>query len=171
MNKTRVWTVVGCCGLALAALAWSQGMKAGLWETTSTMTWQQSPFQGMNLPPAAAQALGGGTHTAQVCVTQEEINKFGTVPPQIGHQCQLTDISITASGMTANLTCSGQMNGSGTVTASWADSTHTTGKVHFTGTMQMGPNSAPVEWTTEWSSVYKSADCGSVKPAPMPASQ
>jgi hypothetical protein len=156
---------------AFGSCAWSQGMKAGLWETTSTMTWQQSPFQEMNLPPAATQALGGGTHSVQVCVTQEQIDKFGTVPPQIGHQCQLTDLNITASGMTANLTCSGQMNGSGTVTASWADSSHSTGKVHFAGTMQMGPNSAPVEWITEWSSVYKSADCGSVKPAPMPASQ
>ena len=38
MNKTRVWTIVGCCGLALAVLAWGQArQKAGLWEVTTQM--------------------------------------------------------------------------------------------------------------------------------------
>ena len=30
--------------------------------------------------------------------------------------------------------------------------------------MQMGPESKPVEWTVESTSVYKGPDCGNVKP-------
>jgi Protein of unknown function (DUF3617) len=160
--------MAGCCVFAFAIYAWSQGMRAGLWETTSTMTWQKSPFQGMNLPPAAAAAMGGGTHTIQVCVTQKQIDKFGTVPPQMGRECQMTDVKITATGMTAGLTCTSPMAGSGTVSANWSDSSHTSSHAHFSGTMQMGPNPAPVEWTVDATSVYKGADCGSVKPAPEP---
>jgi hypothetical protein len=37
-------------------------------------------------------------------------------------------------------------------------------KVHFTGTMQMGPRSAPVGWTMQATSTYKGPDCGNVKP-------
>jgi hypothetical protein len=50
-----------------------------------------------------------------------------------------------------------------------AEPDHAKGKVHFTGTMQMGPNSRPIEWTSESTSVYKGPDCGSVQPLPMPA--
>jgi hypothetical protein len=35
----------------------------------------------------------------------------------------------------------------------------------------MGANSSPVEYTVESTSTYKGADCGSVKPLPMPASK
>ena len=46
---------------------------------------------------------------------------------------------------------------------------HATGKVHFVGSMQVGPNSKPIEWTTASSSIYKGIDCGSVKSlSPVP---
>ena len=71
--------------------------------------------------------------------------------------------------MTADLVCSGRMIGKGEVQASWSDGTHATGRIHFAGTMQAGPNTLPVEWTVDSSSVYKGPDCGSVQPMPMPA--
>lgn len=171
MSKTRVLLLAGLFAFAFAIYAWAQGMKPGLWETTSTMTWQKSPFQAMNLPAGAAanSPFGGGTHTVQVCVTQDQIDKFGTVPPQTNRGCQTSNIKISPGGMTADLTCSGPMGGSGTVKATWADSSHTTSQVHFTGTMQMGPNPLPVEWTVDSTSIYKGSDCGNVKPVTMPA--
>jgi hypothetical protein len=53
--------------------------------------------------------------------------------------------------------------------SSWSDNDHTKGKMHFLGAMQGGPNSMPVEWTVEFTSVYQGPDCGSVKPLPMPS--
>jgi hypothetical protein len=62
------------------------------------------------------------------------------------------------------------MSGKGTVAASWIDQEHTTSKVHFAGTLQAGPAPKPVEWTVESTSVFKSADCGGVKPYVAPES-
>ena len=60
------------------------------------------------------------------------------------------------------------MAGKGSVESSWTDSDHATTKVHFPGSMQMGPNATPIEYTIQATSVYKGPDCGSVKPPPMP---
>jgi len=41
--------------------------------------------------------------------------------------------------------------------------------MHFAGVMGAGSSAMPVEWTMDLTSVYKGADCGSVKPLPLPA--
>jgi hypothetical protein len=56
-----------------------------------------------------AQHAEHGLHTQQVCVTQAMIDKYGgpTSNPQ-NAQCQITNVSLTATGMTANMTCTGR---------------------------------------------------------------
>ncbi|MGA2809428.1 MAG: DUF3617 family protein [Terracidiphilus sp.] len=163
MSKIRVLIAVGCCACALMLTTFAQAArKPGLWEITANMTWQQSPMpSGMTMP-------GAGPHTTQVCLTQAQIDRYGA-PISQGRDCQVTNISFKPNGMTGGLVCTGHTVGKGEVQASWTDSTHATGRVHFLGTMQAGPKSVPVEWTVDSSSVFKSSDCGSVQPAPMPA--
>jgi hypothetical protein len=163
MSKTQIWIAMGCCIVAAALFARAQSTrKPGLWEMTANMTWQQSPMPGgMTMP-------GAGPHTMQVCLTQAMIDRYGA-PISQNRDCQITNIAIKPNGMTADLVCSGQMIGKGEVSASWADGNRATGRIHFAGSMQAGPNSMPVEWTVDSSSVYKGPDCGSVKPLPMPA--
>ena len=161
MRIHRSVLLVGVCGLALGLLASAQGRKAGLWEVTATMSWQQSPF-----PPGMGPM--SQPHTSQVCVTQEQIDKFGTAPPQSHDNCQVNNVVKRADGMSAELVCTGPMSGKGEIQASWNDDLHSRAKVHFLGAMQMGPNPKPVEWTVDSTSVYKGADCGSVKPMQMP---
>lgn len=158
MRIHRNVLLAGVCGLALGVLAWAQGRKAGLWEVTANMSWQQSPF------PGGMGPTGGGSHVTQVCVTQEQIDKYGTVPPHTQGNCQITNVVKKATGMTAEMVCTGPMAGKGNIEASWTDDSHSTSKMHFLGAMQMGPNSKPIEWTVDSTSVYKGADCGSVKP-------
>lgn len=170
MRTSRLWIPAGCAMAASALLLMAQAnRRPGLYETTSTMTWQQSPMPaGMQMPPNSP--FGGGPHTRQSCVTQQMIDKYGSVPPQDSRgNCQMANLNKTATGMTADWVCTGQMNGKGSVEASWNADGTATSKVHFAGTMQMGPRSAPVEWTIASSAVYKGADCGSVKPIEMPA--
>jgi hypothetical protein len=169
MRKTRVWITVGCCLFAVAIFARAQSTrKPGLWEMTTTMTFQQSPMPpGMQAPPGSPFA--GGPHTTQVCLTQAMIDKYGAPMPTSHGDCQFTNVSIHATGMTATMVCSGRTNGTGTVESNWPEPDHAKGKVHFTGTLQTGQNSRPIEWTSESVSVYKGPDCGSVQPAPMPA--
>jgi hypothetical protein len=170
MRKTGLWFTLGCL-LAIAAFAWAQAnRKPGLWEMTTTMTWQQSPMPpGMTMPPGANSPFGGGPRTTQVCLTQAMIDKYGAPMPQSrSGECQISNVVLKASSMTADWVCSGRMAGKGTLESSWAIPDQATGKVHFVGTMQMGPNSRQVEYTIESSSVYKGPDCGSVAPLPMP---
>jgi len=168
MRKTSVWITLSCCLFALAIAALAQAVrKPGLYETTTSMTWQQSPFPpGM---PASAMAAMRGPHTEQVCLTQAMIDRYGAPIPQSRGNCQITNIQMKPTGMTAEMVCTGNMSGHGEVESSWAEGSGVKGKVHFSGTMQAGPNPMPVEWTNQWTSVYKGPDCGSVKPVPMPA--
>ncbi len=181
MSKKRIWTLVGSCVVALAALAWGQSQqKAGLWVTTTQMNMgganaPQMPQlpPGVQLPPGMQMpASPFAPQTTQVCVTQAMIDKYGgpfSNPPR--GNCKMTDIKLNSGGMTATMTCSGQFNGTGTVQATFVDANTTKTTMHLTGTMQMGPNSQPMDMTVQSTSTYKGADCGSVQPLPMPANQ
>ena len=176
MRQTRVCIALGCCLIALAAKAQSK-QKPGLWETTSTMTMAGMPQMpqmpqlppGVQLPPGGGM---GGPHTTQVCITQAMIDKYGGPysNPQRG-DCQTTNISIKPDGMSATVACTGQMTATGTVESTWTDPNTTHTKMHMTGTMQMGPNSRPIDMTMQSTSVYKGPDCGSVKPLPIPVNK
>lgn len=183
MEKRRNWIAIGCCLFAISLLAWAQSArKAGLWETTTTMSMAGMQMPAMQMPPGVQMPPGmqmpaghgspfGGPMTTQVCVTQEMIDKFGgptAAPPSHNSDCKMTDISLKANSMTATMVCTGKMNATGTVESTWNDAITTHTKVHITGTMQMGQNSRPVDMTMQSTSVYKGPDCGSVKPPPMP---
>jgi hypothetical protein len=169
MRTTRFGMILSTLCLVATAFAGAQGRKPGLWEMTSTMTWQQSPFPAGVTPPAGSP-FAGGPRTTEICLTQAIIDKYGVPPPQSrAGECSFTDVQKSDHGMTGNMVCTGRMTGNGTVASSWTDPEHATGKVHFTGTMQGRNGTMPVEWTLESTSVFKSADCGSVQPSPIPA--
>jgi len=163
MRRTSIWIMLVCIAFAAALLAVAQaGRKPGLWEVTSKMTWQQSPFPGG--PAGGDGPVSPAPHSTQVCLTQAMIDKYGGPIPQT-NECKVVNINKAATSMTADWICSGHMSGKGTIESSWADGNRTTGKIHFAGTMQMGQaGSKPVEWTNQMISVYKGPDCGSVKP-------
>src|SRR5215469_7641031 len=165
MRKTSLWIVVSCCALALAVFALAQGrQKPGLWEVTTKMNWVKSPFP-ENMPgmPNMASAMSA-PHTMPMCVTQEMVDKYGgPLPPSRNNDCRPENVNKSDHGMTADWVCTGAMKGKGTMEASWTDENHVTSKVHFTGQMQVGPDAKDVEWTNESTSIYKGADCGSVK--------
>ena len=172
MRTPRLWIAASCLVSLLAATitAWAQTRKAGLWEITSTMTLQQSPYPpGAPIPPTSP--FNGGPRVAQVCLTQEMIDKYGAPVPESRSDCQLSNVQKSEHGMTADLICSGRMTGKGSLQSSWSDPEHAKGSVHFVGTVQAGQNPRPIEWTRESTSIFKSADCGDVKPVPMPDSK
>jgi hypothetical protein len=158
MSKVRVWTVC-CFVLVLAGMANAQRGKAGLWEITSSMTMSGGPMNVPQMPP----------RTSQVCVSQAMVDKYGgpTTSPGRGN-CQMTNVVVTATGMTANMSCSGQMNMTGTVQTTFVDANTTKSTIHMTMTTGNGQT---MTTTTESTSTYKGPDCGSVQPLPMPTSK
>lgn len=166
MRKTRIWIALGCwlVGITVAVAAGTRN--AGLWEITTTTTFQQSPF--------AAGTVGGptigGKHTSELCLTQEMIDKYGALLPQSRGTCHIDNKVMEGGGMKADWVCSGKISGKGDLESNWTDLEHSFGKLHFVGTYQDGPESKPIEFITESTASFKSADCGSVKPMPLPAS-
>jgi hypothetical protein len=186
MHRTRIalmvaWMAAACLLMAAVSAGAQAKPKAGLWEysTQMTMGGQQRP-QMPQLPPGVQLPAGmnmpqgmGGPIVTQVCLTQAMIDKYGAPysNPQHGN-CQVTDVSVTASGMTAKIACTGNMNATGTITSTWSNGGNTTtSTMHMTGTMIAGGNSRPIDMTSQTTSTYKGPDCGSVKPMPMPASK
>ena len=171
MSKVRIGIALVCCLPMLVMAARGQSkQKPGLWEVTSQVTMAGMPQmpqmpQGVQMPNSPF-----GPHTTQVCVTQAMIDKYGgptTQPPR--GDCQVTNVVMKADGMTADIECTGQMSAKGTITSTWSGGESSETTMHLTGTMQMGQNSRPVDMTMHSTSTYKGADCGSVKPLPMPA--
>jgi len=154
MSRIRILAMVGCCLLATAGVAQGQ-RKAGLWEVTSSMSMNGNSMPGM------------GSQTHDVCVTQAMIDKYGGPysNPQTG-QCQVTNVSLTTSGMTANISCSGRMNATGTVQTTFVDANTTKTTVQISATMG---NSQAMNMTMQSTATYKGPDCGSVQPLAMPS--
>ena len=164
MHSPRLCLTLICLFL-FVALARGQNAQPGLYENTSEVSWQQSPFPpGMTMP--SGTPLGEGKHTTQVCVTQEQIDRYGPlIPERWGQGCHLTNIVKTASGMHAELLCSGEVEGRGAFEAAWGHEAGGSGKLHFVGQMVTREFSAPLEFTSKLVSVYKGRNCGSVKPS------
>ena len=159
MRKTHVWIMLGCCLFALANLASAQSRKPGLWAITTTMN-----YQAQAATPGRPTTLG--PYTTPACLTQALIDKYGAPLPQIA-QCKITSLNKQTNNVKAQLSCTGRMTGTATMESTWTATT-ATGSVHFVGTPPSGSSAKPVEWTSTSTSVFKSADCGSVKPFPMP---
>ena len=132
--------------------------------------WQQSPFP-ENAPASQAAAansfMAAGPHTMKVCLTQEQIDRYGAITPT-SRSCQVANVVKGAHIMTAEWICSGLMSGKGTLESEWIDDSHAKGTVHFIGSIQAGPSPKPIEFTAESTSVFKSSDCGNVKPLAAP---
>jgi hypothetical protein len=157
MSKTRIWMMVVSCLIFTAASAQGQ-RKAGLWEVTSQMSMSGMP----NMPAM-------GSHTQLVCVTQAMIDKYGGPysNPQ-NAQCQVTNMSLTPTGMSADLSCTGRTSMTGTVKTTFVDANTT--KTTMLMNMTMG-NGQQMDMTMQSTAIFKGADCGSVQPLAMPPSQ
>jgi Protein of unknown function (DUF3617) len=159
MKKTGICLMFVLCAVVLAVQAPAQAnRKPGLYEVTTSMSMAGMPG---NMP-------GTGARTSQVCLTQAMIDKYGGPfnNPQHGN-CQTTNMSVTPTGMTATVTCSGPMNSTGTVKSTFVDANTTRTTMH----LKMAMNGQTMEMTTESTYTYKGPDCGSVKPLAMPSSQ
>lgn len=138
--------------------------KPGLWEVTTTMTWQKTPVQ----PGQPGGPPRAGSHTTEVCLTQEMVDA-GALLPQSRGQCKIENKVIKPGSVTADYVCTGKMQGKGILETTFSDLEHATGSLHFEGTMDVAAKPKPIEWTATSTSVLKSGQCTNNPPA-TPAS-
>jgi hypothetical protein len=96
------------------------------------------------------------------------IDEYGALLPHSQGQCAVANKVIGPGTLSADYVCKGQMKGKGALDYKWLDPEHAKGTVHFVGTLLLGSETQSIEWTTEATSVFKSADCGEVKPVILP---
>lgn len=170
MRKRHVLISLGCWALIGAvASAAQQSRKAGLWQIATNTRIQQpgeTPgnfvLHGNN--GGSAAPVGG----MPVCLTQQMVDTYGVILPPSLKDCDLSNVLQTANSFKADMTCKGGYNGFGSVEATWTDREHVTGKVRFVSKTKETTNARALVWTQEATAVFKSSNCGTVRPRKMP---
>ena len=169
MRKRHVLISLGCWALMGAMVSSAQqSRKAGLWQiATSTRIQQPGEAPGNFVAHGNSnESVAGGL---PVCLTQELVDTYGVILPPSLKDCELSNVLQTADSFKADMTCKGGYNGFGSVESIWTDEEHATGKVRFVSKSGANTNARALIWTEEATAVFKSSDCGTVKPRRMPA--
>ena len=93
----------------------------------------------------------------------------GALLPQSRGQCKIENKVIKPGSVTADYVCTGKMKGKGILEATFADLEHSTGSLHFEGTLDVGQQAKPIEWTTVSNAVFKGAQCSKPQTPASPA--
>lgn len=157
-------------GLSVAALMLAPGAalaghgKAGLWNVTTSMN-MATP----SMPPEAMEQMKkmgvkmptSRSFASQICMTQAEVDSDKL--PAMGKNemnCTSHIVSQTASSMTAQTVCTGEMKGTGQMQISYSGAEHYAGSYSFKGNM----SGHPVDTSSSFKGDWLKADCGAVKP-------
>jgi hypothetical protein len=160
---------------ALAALfvlpsaAYASHGKVGLWETTTTPDTGNAPA----IPPEALaqmkahgikpSASSGRSFTAQFCMTAEEVNSE-TPPAMKNNPCKMTSSKTVGQTFSADMVCSGALQGTSHFTVTYDTPEHYKGRSEFNGRNSGHPFHSATAFEGRW----LKADCGNVKPFKLP---
>lgn len=155
------WLLIG------VVAAWAQeNRRAGLWLVASSTRIQQPGEAPANGTVLGSTAIAGDS--LPICLTQELVDSYGVILPPSLKDCELTHVQRTADSFKADMTCKGGYNGFGSVESTWTDPGHVVGKIRFVSKRGETTNARALAWTQESTAVFKSSDCGEVKPRKMP---
>src|SRR5579862_6038179 len=164
----RIGVAVATVGMAVAVavpVAFASHGKAGLWEITTHMS---MPGMSANIPPEAlarmkamGMAMPGGdqSFSSQICMTAAQVAQDQPPPTRSTKNCTVSNLKHDGHTITADMTCSGEMQGTGHYEATYDSDEHYSGSYSFTGTAHGHPGNMSSNFEGRWIS----ADCGSVK--------
>lgn len=157
----------GATALAMAALpALAAHGKVGLWNVTVTTNMAGMGMPDMSKLPPEAQAamrahgvtMNGNTINVQHCMTQTEVEASGPPPMRSMKECAMSNMKMGGNSFSADMTCHGQMNGTGHVDVTYDSPEHYVGKSTISATMEGHSMSS----TTSFEGRWVSADCKGV---------
>lgn len=147
--------LIGATGVALA----SHG-KVGQWTVTITMGGGEKFPDVSKMPPEAQarmKAMGmtsnGDSMTIQHCMTADEVAN-DTLTTQ-DKTCKLSNQKVSGHTMSADMTCSGQISGTGHFTVTYDSDSHYTGEMIVNGTS----GGQPVHHDQKFDGRWVSATC------------
>lgn len=162
-NHTLFLAASGAALVLIAVPAIAGHGKAGLWNVTITTNMGGAGLPDMSKLPPEAQAamrahgvkMNGNAMTVQHCMTQAEVDSNGPPPMRNQKECTMGNMKAGGQSFSADMTCHGQMNGTGHVEFTYDSSEHYTGKTTMVGTMQGHPINSSTTFEGRWAS----ADC------------
>ena len=167
MLKNRVWITLMLCLVSGPVSSLAQSLKPGLWIISTTTKIQQPGEAPGNFGASQAQSSAEPAGL-QACMTQEMIDKYGVVLPPSLRDCELTNVVQAADSFHADMTCKGSYNGVGSIESTWSDPDHVVGKVRFVAKTKETTNARQLAWFEDVTALFKSSDCGNVKPRKIP---
>ena len=159
---------LACAGIAMALVlpeaAFASHGKAGLWEATTTID--------ANMPAIPPEALAqmkahgikppsgqGHSFTTQFCMSQADVDS-DKPPAMKDNLCKVTNMKTAAQSYSADLVCSGDLQGTSHFMVSYDTPEHYKGQSEFSGTA----GGQPMHNVTKFEGHWLKADCGAVKP-------
>lgn len=165
--RTMISVTAAIAAITIAAQAMPHG-RPGLWTVTTDMKMANMP----QMPPEAMAMMKqrgmkmpgmGEPMVSQICMTAQDVAE-GAAMQRMRQQrevnCTPRILSETASSVSTEITCHGEMEGVGHSQMSWRGDSHYEGDYSFKGVMHGQPN----ETSTHFAGDFVKADCGAVKP-------
>ncbi len=169
-DDRAIISVAALALLALPATVLADG-RPGLWEQKTTMTFDGAGMPKMPAIPAdkMAQLKAMGiqipdfskpqTTTIKTCLTEEEIANQKIPEPKDMGNCTMENRQVSADRMSADLVCTGELQGTGHVEYVFDSETHYTGSMQFNGSRA----GQTIAMTHKSEGTWLGEDCGDVK--------
>jgi hypothetical protein len=170
MQKYTLWMTLASCLLA-ASVSSAQSPKPGLWMISTTTRIQQQGESPANFSAGNQSQSSSAPVGLPACLTQDLIDKYGVILPPSLRDCELSNVVQAADNFHADMICKGSYNGVGSVESTWTDEDHVAGKIRFVSRTGEAGKGRQMNWTQESTAVFKSSDCGNVKPRTVAAKQ
>jgi hypothetical protein len=153
--------VLAAASASLPGAALAGHGKAGLWNVTVTMDNgaampRLTPEQMAKMRAAGMQMPDlGRTMTHQHCMTAAEV-AADTIPPMGRNgECKPQNVKASGNGFSADVACSGEMQGTGHMSMTFASAEHYSGRMTFSGVT----HGHPANMTTSFEGRWISASC------------
>ena len=147
MSKLRGFTCAVAVALMLLPVSALAGHgKAGLWQATMTSDMSAKGF------------------TSKFCMTQAMVNYDKPPAMQGNNPCKMVSSKTVGQTYSADMVCSGQMQGTSHFTVTYDRPEHYNGESDFKGSVSGHPFNSKTNFEGKW----LQADCGSVKPVALP---
>jgi Protein of unknown function (DUF3617) len=185
-HRSPLCTALGAailCALGCSSALAQPLLKPGLWEITSktTLNGQAMPHMGdmlKNMSPAQRKQMeammakqgvsmpaanADGATVSKVCMTPEHVRQGALTQPDSVRSCSQQAVQQIGNTMKYSFACTNP-KAEGTGEATWSGDTQFTNRVKMSGERNGKPYQSDMDGAGKW----LGADCGSVKPLPLP---
>ena len=167
MKAIRVLALGIAVSVSIPIIAWASHGKVGLWEINVQTNMGAMPgMPDMSKLPPEAQArmkamgmqMNGNGLTVRHCMTVADVNNDKPNLSQ-NQECKTTNVKMIGQKFSADLVCTGRLNGTGHIEVTYDSPEHYTAFETMSGTA----GGHPVNNSTKMSGRWISPDCGKVQ--------